>query len=118
MSNLFIRATASAIDRHGIVATYKVVSEGAYNVNTGTTTNTETSYSIKMYMKQIKANQFNYPTLIGKESGMFYILAYNLAFVPSSNDLITYDGVTYKVDSVQKHNTGSSVVLYKVLAVV
>lgn len=118
MSNLFIKATASAIDRHGLSSTYKVITEGAYDVNTGSATNTETSYTVKMYMKHIKANQFNYPNLIGKTAGLFYILAYGLAFVPTATDLIVYDGKTYKVDSVQSHAAGGSTVLYRVLAVV
>lgn len=117
MSNLLVKATASAIDRHGITATYKAVSEGAYDIQTGSTTNTETTYSVKMYMKQIKATQFNYPNLIGKESGLFYVLAYGLAFAPAVNDFIVYAGTTYKVDSIQKHTAGSDIVLYRILAV-
>lgn len=83
MSNAFIQATSRAIDRHGISAVYKVITEGAYNVDTGSVTNTETSYNIKIYLKHIKANQFNYPNMIGKDAGLFYILGYNLSFVPS-----------------------------------
>lgn len=118
MSNLFIKATASAIDRHGLSSTYKVITEGTYDVNTSAATNTETSYTVKMYMKHLKASQFNYPNMVGKEAGLFYILAYGLAFVPTATDLIVYDGKTYKVDSVQKHTAGSQIVLYRILAAV
>jgi len=118
MSNAFLRATAYAIDRHGLTATYTVVTEGVYNVETGSTTNTTTAYSVKMYMRQIRASQFNYPNLIGQESGLFYILATNLGFMPQAQDQITYAGKTYKVDSVQQHTAEGSVVLYRVLAVV
>lgn len=118
MTTSFIRATSSAIDRHGISATYKVITEGTYNVETSSTTNTETSYTVKMYMKHLKANQFNYPNLIGKQAGLFYILGYNLSFNPAAKDTIIYSGVTYTVDSVQSHATNGQIVLYRVLAVV
>lgn len=118
MSNAFIQATSRAIDRHGISAVYKVITEGAYNVDTGSVTNTETSYNIKMYLKHIKANQFNYPNMIGKDAGLFYILGYNLSFVPSASDLIVFQNKTYKVDSIQSHAANGEIVLYRVLAVV
>ncbi len=37
------------IDTHGVEATFKVVSEGAYDPATGTTTNSSTSYTVKCY---------------------------------------------------------------------
>lgn len=118
MSTTFIKATANALDRHGIVGTYKVITEGTYDVNTGSASNTETSYTLKMYKKHIKASQYNYPELIGKDSAMFYILGYNLAFQPQSQDLIIFSGKTYKVDSVQSHMADGVVVLYRIMAVV
>ena len=117
MTNLFVKATASAIDRHGITCTYKSITEGAYDINTSSVTNTEISYSIRSYMKHIKATQWNYPNLIGKDTGLFYILALGLGFTPSPQDLIVYDGKTYKVDNVQGHAAGGEIVLYRVLAV-
>lgn len=118
MSNIFIQATSKAIDRHGISATYKSISEGAYNVDTGSATNTETLYTVKMYMKHLKATQFNYPNMIGKDAGLFYILGYNLGFTPAPADLIVISGKTYKVDNVQIHSAGGVTVLYRVLAAV
>lgn len=118
MSNAFLRATAYAIDRHGLTATYSVITEGVYNVDTSTTTNTSTAYSVKMYMRQIRASQYNYPNLIGQDSGLFYILATNLAFTPQPQDFITYSGKTYKVDSIQSHSADGAIVLYRVLAVI
>lgn len=113
-----MQATARAIDRHGTAATYRVITEGAYDIESDSVTNTETDYSVKMYMKHIKATQFNYPNMIGKESGLFYILAYNLGFTPSPADLIVFGSKTYKVDSVQSHSASGQIVLYRVLAAV
>lgn len=116
MSNEFIQATAYAIDKHGLLATYSVITEGAYNIDTGSTTNTSADYSLKMYMKHLKTNQFSYPNLVGKTAGMFYILAYNLAFTPSVRDVILYSGKSYVVDSIQSHAAGGQIVLYRVVA--
>ena len=118
MSNTFIRATANAIDRHGSTATYKIITEGAYDVNTGTASSTETTYSLKMYKKHINASQYYYPDLVGKDSAMFYILGYNLGFEPQVQDLIIFSGKTYKVNSVQSHMADQTVILYRIIAVV
>lgn len=118
MSNPFIRATAAAIDRHGSMISYDSIQEGTYDVNSGSVTSSTTNYAIKAYMKHIKANQFNYPNLIGKEAGLFYVLAYGLAFVPEAQDLITFNGKTYKVDSVQSHSANSQIVLYRIMGVI
>lgn len=118
MSNAFMQATARAIDRHGSLATYRVITEGAYDIETDSVVNAETDYSVKMYMKQIKASQFNYPNMIGRESGLFYLLALNLGFTPSPADLIIFGGKTYKVDSVQSHSANAQIVLYRVLAAI
>lgn len=118
MSNLFLQATSRAIDRHGSVATYRVITEGSYNIETDSVVNTETDYTVKMYMKHIKATQFNYPNMIGRDSGLFYMLGYNLGFIPSPADLIIFGGKTYKVDSVQSHSASGQIALYRVLAAI
>lgn len=116
--NLFAKATAEAIDRNGVSSTYKVVTQGTYDVNAGSVTNTETSYTIKIYMKNLNVNQFNYPNLIGKDTGMFYIYAGDVAFTPKPQDLIVFNSKTYKIDSVQSHAAQGSLVLYRIIAVV
>lgn len=113
-----MQATSRAIDRHGSMATYRVITEGAYDIESDSVVNVETDHSIKMYMKHIKASQFNYPNMIGKESGLFYILAHNLGFTPSPADMVVFNGKTYKVDSVQSHSASAQIVLYRVLAAV
>lgn len=116
MSNAFIQATATVIDQHGTTCTFSSVQEGTYDVNTATTTTTTTDYTIKTYMKQLRATQFNYPSLVGKEAAMFYVLAYGLAFVPAPKDLITIGAKVFTVDSVQSHSAGQETVLYRILA--
>jgi len=97
----FSSATKSAILRHGRVLTFTRVQEGAYDVETGTTTNTTTDSSIRMYKKHIRANQYNYPNLGGRDAGEFYILASDLAQKPESRDTITDGSSVYSIDSVR-----------------
>lgn len=116
--NQFAMATRNVIQRHGIVSTYRQITTGTYNPNTGVVVNTTTDYSIRIYMKQLIANQFNYPSLIDKESGIFYIDAADLSFIPKTQDLIIYHTKTYKVNSTQNFAALGSVILYKVIGVV
>ncbi len=113
----FALATKSAIQRNGILSTYKVTATGVYDPDTGSITNTETSYIFRIYMKQIVANQFHYPNLIGKESGIFYIDSSLITFIPKSQDSIIYNSKTYKIESVQSFAAGGSIILYKLVGV-
>lgn len=113
----FQSMTDSAINRHGMLSKYVAKSTGDYDVETGTVINTETEYSIKVYRKHIKANQYNFPNLIGKDIALFYLSAGQLTFVPNVQDLIIYNSETYKVDSIQSHTANGAVILYRVVGV-
>lgn len=113
----YLAITLRAINQHGKNCTYTVVTEGEYNIETGATTNTQTAYSVKMYKKHIRANQYNFPSMIGKDSAVFYLANNNLSFIPAVQDKITFDSVTYIVDSIVEHAADSAVILYKILAV-
>ena len=113
----YLAIALRAINTHGKTCTYSVVSEGTYNIETSSATNTETSYSVKMYKKHIRANQYNYPNMIGKDSAVFYLANNSLSFVPTSTDKITFNSKIYTVDSVTEHAADGLVILYKILAV-
>jgi hypothetical protein len=105
------------IARHGKDCTYKVVTEGTYDVNTSSATNTETEYTLKIYKKNIRVNQFNYPNLVGKDVSMFYLSGLDLVFIPESGDYIEYESDTYKVESVQGHVALGTTELYRIVGV-
>jgi hypothetical protein len=115
--NPFLASTKKLIDLHGDTCTYKVVNEGAYNIETGSTANTETSYSVVMYKKHLVANQYNFPDLIGKDSAIFYLANNSLSFSPNINDKVLFNTETYTVQSIVKHSARGDVVLFKILAV-
>ena len=113
----YLAIALQAINQHGKTCSYSVVSEGSYNIETASTTNTETKHSVKMYKKHIRASQYNFPSLVGRDSALFYLVNNSLSFVPKPKDKITFDSVVYTVDSISEHAADSLVILYKVLAV-
>jgi hypothetical protein len=117
MSNAFLASAKRSMDRHGQNVQYVSVTEGQYNVETGSTTNTETNYTVKMYKKHIRANQYNFPSMIEKDSALFYLVNINLSFLPAPKDKITIGAATYTVDSITEHSADGVVILYKLLAV-
>lgn len=117
MSNAFLVSTIRQIEKHGQTMTYKTVTEGAYDIETGSTTNTDTSYIVKMYKRHIRANQYNYPNLVGQDAAIFYLANNSLAFTPSVRDKIVVDSKSYVIDNIVEHRANGVIVLYKLLAV-
>jgi hypothetical protein len=113
----YLAITSKAMSQHGKTCTYTTVTEGAYNIETGSATNPETAHTVRMYKKHIRASQYNFPNMIGRDSALFYLANNNLSFVPAPKDKITFDSITYTVDSVVEHAADGLVVLYKILAV-
>lgn len=117
MSNRFLESTVKLINRHGKSSTYLVVNEGTYSVETGSTTNTETSHTVTMYKRHITATQYYYPNLIGKTSAIFYLANNGLVFTPAVKDKITFSGETFVVQSITEHAALGQVVLFKIIGV-
>lgn len=113
----YLAIILKAINTHGKTCSYTKVTEGTYNIETGSTTNTEISYSVKMYKKHIRASQYNFPNMIGRDSALFYLANNSLGFVPTAKDKITIDSITYTIDSVTEHAADGLVILYKILTV-
>jgi hypothetical protein len=114
--NQFLQTTTKFILDNGIACSFIQVQEGTYNVETGSSVNSETTYSVTMYKKHIKASQYSYPDLVGKDAAMFYLANNSLAFTPAVRDKIVYSGVTYVVDSIQEHAALGQVILYRIVA--
>ena len=117
MANDFLQATIRLINRHGIPVTFITVTEGTYDSNTGTVTNSEVETSIVSYPKRFTANQYNMPNLVGKEAMEWLIVASDLSAKPTSQDKIKRGSTVYTVDSVKEIIAQGDPVLYKVLAV-
>lgn len=117
MSNQFLASTKKLIALHGQSMTYTAVTEGTYNIETGSITNTETNYTVTMYKKHISANQYSYPSLIGKTAAIFYLANDSLAFTPAVQDKITVAGETFTIESLVEHRALGAIALYRLVAV-
>lgn len=112
----FLRAAKRAINSNGIDSQYKLKSQPVYNVETGASSQTETTINLKLFPKAVKVSQFNYPNLVGKEVIRFIALG-DFGAVPSTDDTIIFAGNTYSIESFSEHYAGSAVVLYQILCV-
>jgi hypothetical protein len=118
MANDFLNAAKRAIDRNGRSLTYRRLTTGAFDINTGGVAVTSTDTSVKMYKRHIRASQFNLPNLIGKEVAEFYIVATDISFVPKVKDKIVDADKVYTVETYQTNEAAGQVILYKVIAVI
>ena len=114
--NRFLQSTVNQISTHGTTCVYLSKGNQVYNPATSKSTSTEVSHSVKMYPKHIKASQFSYPNLIGKEVIMFYLANNGLGFTPKVGDYITFNSNRYQVDSFQSHTAIGEVCLYRIIA--
>ena len=115
--NRFLNAAKKQVSRHGETATFVSITEGAYNPETLSSSNTETSYSVKVFKNHIKTSQYNYPNLIGKEVIEFYLANADLVFIPNVKDKIVYNTITYTVESIHVQVALGATVMYFVVAV-
>lgn len=115
--NYFQAATQRAISTHGVDCTYTRNTTETYDPVTGNVSSTASSVTVKAYKKHIRATQYNYPNLVGKDSAMFYIYADDVVFVPVPNDVITWQSQKYTIDSVQSHEALGAIILYRLVAV-
>ena len=113
----FIEAAKELIYSNGVSITITAVTEGAYNADTGTVTNTETSTVVTAFPKVVKVNSFNFPSLVGREVVEYLVVATDIAAQPRPQDKITRGAVVYSVDSVREHVAQGAVVIYKIIAV-
>ncbi len=114
--NQFIQEAKYLVYKHGLNVTYTAVVEGVYDVDTSSVTNTETSNTIKVFPKRIKATQYNYPNLVSKQVVEFLVIASDLPSIPGNQDKIVFQSETYSVYTYSEHFALGEKVLYKIIA--
>ena len=115
--NQFLQAAIRQIARHGVLVDYITVTEGQYDVETGTTVNAETTLQVKAFPKRVRATQFNYPSLVGRQVVEFLVAGNAFTASPTTQNKITYLGDTYTLELVSSHTALGEVCLYKLLGV-
>jgi hypothetical protein len=117
VSNQFIKEAKNLIYTHGVSVDIKSVTTGAYNVETGGVTNTETSTTVTAFPKTVVANSYNYPNLIGKKLQEFLVVASDLTQAPKAQDTIHRASDVLTIERVSEHAAGGAIIIYKLLAV-
>lgn len=117
MHNMHKRAAVQLVNQHGLCSNYTQVTEGEFDVETLTTVNTEKSYKVVLFKNHFKANQYNFPNLVGKDAAEFYLANNNLKFKPVEQDIIEYDSTKFTVVSVNENWANSELCLYRIVAV-
>ncbi len=115
--NNFMSSALGLIKRNGVSSSYKVITEGAYDIETSSVVTTEVTHTVILYRKHIRANQYNFPDLVGKETAIFYLSNADISFSPKPNDIIVSGGDTFTVQSVIEYNARGQLVFYKLVSV-
>lgn len=111
-----VRSTTRALQRHGQDLPYSTITRVVDPIE-GTVTETLTTATLRIYPEPMQATQWNFPTLVGKQTVMFYLSADGLTFTPKPSDEITYLGEVYRVNSFQAFTAHGRTILYKILGV-
>lgn len=111
-----VGSTIRALQRHGQDLPYSTTTRVVDPIE-GTVTETLTTSTLRIYPEPMTATQYNFPTLVGKQTVMFYLAADGLTFTPKPSDEITYLGEVYRVNSFQAFTAHGKTILYKLLSV-
>lgn len=90
------------IESAGVEVTYKHVQEGVRDLETLTTTNTETPYTVKAFPTKLNSQEQKEPSFVDKDASVFLIANESLAVDPEEGDKITMSSKTFKVLKVQE----------------
>ena len=111
-----VGSTKRALQRHGADLPYSTITRTVDPIE-GSVTEVITNVTLRIYPEPLQVNQWNFPTLVGKQTVMFYLAADGLTFTPKPSDEITYLGEVYRVNSIQAHTAHGKTILYKLIGV-
>ena len=111
-----VGSTKRALQRHGADLPYSTITRTVDPIE-GSVTEVITNVTLRIYPEPLQVNQYNFPTLVGKQTVMFYLAADGLTFTPKPSDEITYLGEVYRVNSIQAHTAHGKTILYKLIGV-
>ena len=82
----FHKVAQNLIESAGVEITYKSVSEGVYDPNTLSVSNTETPETIKAFLTRLTSQEEKDPNLVNKSASVFLIANNSLTAAPSDRD--------------------------------
>ena len=103
------------VNEFGKTVTFRKVSTGAYDPDTGSTASTSTDYSVKSYMAQFTLTELTLDTVVRGDRKAL-LSAFDTSGVaipaPDESDLLVGVGDTVRVVATQTIYSGESVVCY------
>ena len=119
ITNRFATKTKRLVDKAGKQITYRRVTDGVYDINTGTVSNTETSTTCKAFKVKASLSETQSPNMVGKDLSVFLVAGLDLSFVPAANDFIDYsdltENYTVQVLDVKEHWAGDLVSMWRLV---
>lgn len=115
--NPFIQAAKELVYPNGLTITYKSISEGTYDYETGQVTNSSVETTLKAFPKVLKPSLYSHPSLVGKSVSEWLVVAPDLPSIPKPLDKILKGLEVFTVETYSEHVAAGEVVLYKVIAV-
>lgn len=109
LDDFAIETAKELIDEFGKNISIKKISEGAYDVDTGTITNTETVINLIGVVSSPKINEID-NTLIEKND-----LIVTVSDEVSLEDIVTIDGRDYTIKAVMPLYSGNLIAYYKLI---
>lgn len=117
MQDPFLIGNKNLINQLGMNCTYKVITQGEYDVNTSQVTKTEVSWTIKAAQGTLRRSEKESVNFIDKQSCAIYILP-NTNFVPKPSDQIVFDSNHLEVKEVQtQRGLQGQIAGYKLLCI-
>lgn len=114
--DFLVQGNKQLIGQLGMNVTYTKITRGAYDIDTGTVTESEVSSTIKGVQTQLRYSEKQSPDLIGQQACWLYILTQT--FIPEENDKVTIDGTVFTVKSLMvQRGLQGAVAGYKLLLV-
>ena len=103
------------VDTHGKAVTFKSVTQGTYNVSTGSVTNTSTDATVKVFFGSYHVSEMN-GTIIqeGDRKAVVNTLdtSGNPIVEPKTGDTFVGQGDTVRIENVQKIFSGTTIACY------
>ena len=110
--NPFKKAAIDAVKRNGRDMPYTSITRTVDKI-LGTVVETKVDYTIRCYPRSVKASQYSFPDLIGKEVVTFYLAVDGLPFQPKVNDTIKLDGKVFTIRHYDFHEAHGENCLFK-----
>lgn len=113
----YLNVVKQQIQREGVTVTYSSTTQGVYNPETSTVTNSTSQTVLKAFPAVCTFSEQQNPNLVGVASKAFLMTSTDLLSKPKPNDEILQGTDKYTVKIVKEHWGSGVLCMYRVLCV-